>query len=148
MRTVISASRRTDIPAFYMRWFENRVREGYVDARNPVVRDRFYRVSLRPEDTHTIVLWSKNYRTFLDSDLSHSKEYRWYFNFSLVDCPEWEPGVPLLEDRLKQVEEICERWHPQQINWRFDPIVFWDGGENKTISEPSSGSLISWLDGG
>ncbi len=133
MRTVISASRRTDIPAFYMRWFENRVREGYVDVRNPVVRERFYRVSLRPEDTHTIVLWSKNYRPFLDSDLSHSKEYRWYFNFSLVDCPEWEPGVPPLEDRLKQVEEICERWQPQQINWRFDPIVFWDGGKQNNL---------------
>ena len=50
MRAIISASRRTDIPGFYMRWFERRVRQGGVDVRNPVVKDKTYHVSLRPED--------------------------------------------------------------------------------------------------
>lgn len=134
MRTVISASRRTDIPAFYMKWLEYHIRQGFVDVRNPVMKDRTYRVSLLPEEVHTIVLWSKNFRPFLDSSLSHSESFRWYFNFSLVDCPEWEIGVPPLPDRLHQVREICRRWSPQHINWRFDPIIFWDQGKKHNLS--------------
>ncbi len=133
MRTVISASRRTDIPAFYMRWLDNRIKKGYVDVRNPVVKERTYRVSLRPEDVHSIVLWSKNFRPFLNSELSRSNQYEWYFNFSLVDCPEWEKSVPPLTEQLRQVKEISERWSGNRINWRFDPIVFWDRGNQSNI---------------
>jgi len=133
MRAVLSASRRTDIPAFYMRWLEHHVQKGFVDVRNPVVKERTYRVSLRPEDVHTIVLWSKNFRPFLDSPLSRSNQFRWYFNFSLVDCPEWEPGVLPLPERKKQIAELCERWSPRHINWRFDPIVYWDNGDKNNL---------------
>ncbi|MBN2329379.1 MAG: DUF1848 family protein [Candidatus Omnitrophica bacterium] len=133
MRTVISASRRTDIPGFYMRWLENRIRQGGVEVRNPVMKDRTYHVSLRPEDVHTIVLWSKNFRPFLDSPLSRDQRFRWHFNFSLVDCPEWERGAPPLDERLRQAREIAGRWSPHHINWRFDPIVFWEGGRRNNV---------------
>lgn len=133
MRTVVSASRRTDIPGFYMRWLEYHLRQGHVDVRNPVVKDKTYRVSLRPEVTHTIVLWSKNFRPFLDSPVSRDPAYNWYFNFSLVDCPEWERGVPPLEERLQQARELVARWSAGHINWRFDPIVFWDGGRRNNL---------------
>lgn len=134
MRTIISASRRTDIPGFYMRWFEHRVRDGFVDVRNPVVKEKTYRVSLCPEDVHTIVLWSKNYRPFLDSPLSSREDFLWYFNFSLVDAPDWELGVTPLKDRMKQVKEICRRWSPTHVNWRFDPILFWDNGRKNNLN--------------
>jgi len=134
MRTVISASRRTDIPGFYMRWFEYHLRKGFIEVRNPVIRDRTYRVDLLPENVHTLVLWSKNFRPFLDSSISKTDCYRWYFNFSLVDCPEWEPGVPPLLERLRQVREIAQRWSPRWINWRFDPIVFWEAGKKNNLS--------------
>jgi len=133
MRAVISASRRTDIPGFYMHWLEYHLRQGFVDVRNPVVKDKTYRVSLRPEDVHTIVLWSKNYRPFLDSPVSRNPAYHWYFNFSLVDCPEWERGVPPLEERLRQARELAARWSPHHINWRFDPILFWEGGRRNNL---------------
>ena len=32
---IISASRRTDIPAFYAPWFFNRLQEGYLLVPNP-----------------------------------------------------------------------------------------------------------------
>ncbi|MBP6440548.1 MAG: DUF1848 family protein, partial [Caldilineaceae bacterium] len=35
---IISASRRTDIPAFYAPWFMNRMRAGYCAAPNPFNR--------------------------------------------------------------------------------------------------------------
>ncbi len=133
MRTVISASRRTDIPAFYMRWLEYHMDKGFIDVRNPVIKDRTYRVDLRPESVHSLVLWSKNFRPFLDSTISRKNAYRWYFNFSLVDCPDWEPYVPPLKERLNQVREIASRWSPLYINWRFDPIVMWDQGRKHNL---------------
>ena len=57
---IISASRRTDIPAFYTPWFMNRVRAGFVDAINPFNRKQVSRISLRPEDVDCIVFWTKN----------------------------------------------------------------------------------------
>jgi hypothetical protein len=129
VRTVISASRRTDIPGFYMPWLEARIAQGYVDVQNPVCKGKTYRVSLLPGDVHTMVLWSKNFQPFFDSPLSRRTKYRWYFNFSLVDCPVWEPGVLPLEDRMRQMKELCRRWSPEHINWRFDPIIYWDQGK-------------------
>ncbi|MHC1592009.1 MAG: DUF1848 family protein, partial [Candidatus Helarchaeales archaeon] len=58
MKTVISASRRTDIPAFYLDWFIERIHEGFVDVKNPFYPKQKSRVSLRKEDVHSIVLWS------------------------------------------------------------------------------------------
>jgi len=134
MRKVISASRRTDIPGFYMPWLERRIKQGGVDVRNPVMKHQKYHVSLKPEDVHSIVLWSKNYRPFLESALSQDERYRWYFNFSLVDCPQWERRVPGLDERLKQVREITKRWSARHINWRFDPIIYWDGGRRNNLN--------------
>ena len=57
---IISASRRTDIPARYAEWFLRRVREGYAVARNPMNPRQQRRVSLRPKDVDAIVFWTKN----------------------------------------------------------------------------------------
>lgn len=32
---IIQTGMRTDIPAFYSKWFMNRIKEGYVLVRNP-----------------------------------------------------------------------------------------------------------------
>lgn len=60
----ISASYRTDIPAFYGAWFLERVRAGSVQYQNPV-GPQVVTLSLRPTDVHAIVFWSKNYAPFL-----------------------------------------------------------------------------------
>ena len=46
---IISASRRTDIPAFYWEWFQKRLQEQYVLVRNPLNLHQVSRISLRPE---------------------------------------------------------------------------------------------------
>ncbi len=55
---IISASRRTDIPAFYSEWFMNRVREGSCTVPNPFNHEQVSRVSLKPEDVNVIVFWT------------------------------------------------------------------------------------------
>lgn len=61
---IISASYKTDIPAFYGQWFVNRLRAGYCMMRNPMNRKPI-RVSLTPQDAAGIVLWTKNFRPFM-----------------------------------------------------------------------------------
>ena len=57
---IISASRRTDIPAFYAKWFMNRVREGYVLVPNPYNPKQISRIALNPDVVDCIVFWTKN----------------------------------------------------------------------------------------
>lgn len=132
MRTVISASRRTDIPAFYADWLLERVREGFVEAPNPVVRGQTHRVSLSPDDVHTIVLWSKNFAPLLPK-MEVLTEYRLYFLFTVNDCDLLEPCVPLLEERLAQAEELAGRFGPERIGWRFDPVMLWNEGRGDNL---------------
>ena len=55
---IISASRRTDIPAYFSRWFFHRLEEGYVCVRNPMNYHQVSRVSLSPEVVDGIVFWT------------------------------------------------------------------------------------------
>ena len=64
MQQVISASRRTDIPAFYSDWFLNRLAAGSCDVLHPYTK-KWFQVSLQPEDVGAIVFWSKNYAPLL-----------------------------------------------------------------------------------
>ncbi len=125
MKTVISASRRTDIPAFYLPWFIDCLKQGYADIIIP--RGLPKRVDLQPDAVHSIVLWSKNFRPFLKRR-SEFKKYRLYFQFTVNDCAVLEPRVPGLPERLEQVRELADIFGPEYIHWRFDPIIFWDEG--------------------
>ena len=57
---ILSVSRRTDIPAFFLEWFMGRVREGFVLSRNPMNHAQVSRISLSPEVIDCVVFWTKN----------------------------------------------------------------------------------------
>ena len=65
LNLIISASRRTDIPAFFAQWFMARIREGSCETVNPFNPQQRGRVSLAPEDVEAIVFWSKNPRPLM-----------------------------------------------------------------------------------
>lgn len=131
MRTVISASRRTDIPAHYYVWLREGLRRGQVEVTLPFKR-RVVQVSLRDEDVHTIVLWSKDFANVV-RDLAFWNKQRLYFNFTLNDCPQLEPNIPPVEKRLEQMRTLVAAFGADRINWRFDPVVFWDGGRRNNM---------------
>jgi hypothetical protein len=91
---IISASRRTDIPAFYAEWFMNRIREGYLCVRNPFNAHQVRRVDLSPESVEAIVFWTKDLRPMtIHLDELDERGYRYYFQFTLTGYPEvLEPG--------------------------------------------------------
>ncbi|MFZ0724319.1 MAG: DUF1848 family protein [Desulfobacterales bacterium] len=129
---VLSASRRTDIPAFYLPWFMEQLDRGFFSVANPFTQ----RVAIVPagaQAVHTIVFWSKDFGRFLDRKIGEELRRRGYglfFNFTVNSAlPLLEPRVPALEDRLGQLDELARRFGPQTINWRFDPLCFYrDGG--------------------
>ncbi len=133
-KIVISASRRTDIPAFYLDWFMDRLDCGFFKIVNPFNRHQT-KVSASPDQVHTVVFWSKNFAPFLKQCIGeklHERGYNLFFNFTVNSTSKWlEPRVPPLTDRLEQVEELGRRVDPRSITWRFDPICHFTSGDGK-----------------
>lgn len=125
--TIISASRRTDIPAFYMPWLMNRLRAGTVSYPNPF-NGQVHTVSLRPEHVHSIVFWSKYYGPFLPHiDALQAGGYRFVCHYTITGAPRaLEPRVPDWLQAAMALRQLAKRTSPRHVLWRFDPIVFTD----------------------
>ena len=80
---LISASRRTDIPACFSHWFFRRIEEGYVLVRNPMNPHQVSRVSLSPQDVDGIMFWTKNPLPMLAAGPGALKGYMYCFQFTL-----------------------------------------------------------------
>lgn len=122
---IVSASRRTDIPACFAEWFMNRVREGFVHVANPFNPKQVKSYSLRPLDVDVIVFWSKNPGPLMEHlDTLDSLGYRYYFQFTLNDYPRiLEPNLPPLDMRLETFRALSRRLDPARVIWRWDPVV-------------------------
>ncbi len=124
MKTIISASRRTDIPAFYLNWFKDAVRAGFVDVANPIYPRQIRRVDLSPETVGWIVFWSRNYARFL-KDTAFFSAYHLFFHFTILPQSKLEPLALPLDKALAQMERLAALFGPERIIWRYDPLVFW-----------------------
>lgn len=122
---ILSVSRRTDIPAFYMPWYMDQVLRGRIDVVNPFNR-QVRPVAVSPQRIHTMVFWSKNFGPFLDGRYGERLQamgYHLFFNFTVNSrSPILEPQVPDLDRRLDQLRRLSQRFGSAAIQWRFDPI--------------------------
>jgi len=123
---IISASRRTDIPAFYAEWFINRVRAGFCTASNPYNRRQLSHVALQPEDVDVVVFWTRNARPlFPYLDELDRRGLRYYVQYTVLDNPrQLEPATPALDAAVRTFRELAARVGPDRVIWRYDPIVF------------------------
>lgn len=120
---IISASRRTDIPKFHSNWMISRVKEGFVDVRNPMVPTQISRYSLDPDVVDGIVFWTKDASPMLDK-LDAFVEYTYYFQFTLTPYGhDIELGMPDKRDVVHTFKELADRIGSDRVNWRFDPII-------------------------
>ena len=122
---IISASGKTDIPAFYSEWFIRRIRAGYCLVPNPLNAKQVTYVSLCPDEVEAIVFWSKNPNPLIPY-LEELDEmgFRYYFQFTLNDYPvSLEPGVPPLHNRLSTFLNLSRRIGTLRVVWRYDPII-------------------------
>ena len=123
---IISASRRTDIPAFYSEWFMNRIREEYFYKVNPFNKNQVKGISLAPEDVDAIVFWSKHPKPIIPHlKKLNEKGYNYYFQYTMNNYPEiLEPNLPELSKRIDVFKKLSSQTSPKQVVWRYDPIIY------------------------
>jgi hypothetical protein len=124
---VISASRRTDILTFpnYIDWFMDKLKRGGCYVRNPIIKKPFY-VSLLPEAVHGFVFWTKNpgpAMSYLDEIDAFGKPSLFFLTITGYGVP-WEPNIPPTDLILKIVRNLMERYGPNHVWWRYDPVIF------------------------
>lgn len=123
---IVSASRATDIPAFYAEWFFKRLEKGYCVWRNPFSGKDSY-VSFA--NTRFVVFWSKNPKPLLPYlHILNDKGINCYVQFTLNDyvAEGLEPGVPPLQERIDTFKSLSERLGKTGVIWRFDPLILTD----------------------
>ncbi len=120
---IISASRSTDIPAFYSKWFFNRLEKGYCAWYNPFNQQKMY-VSFA--NCKAIVFWTKNPEPILPYLPELDKRgIHYYFQVTLNDYIQenFEPNVPSVEKRVEIFKKLSKQIGQERVIWRFDPLI-------------------------
>ena len=126
---IVSASRSTDIPAFYADWFLHRLKVGYSAWTNPFNGVRSY---VAYDKTRLIVFWSKNPQPLLNNggclDYLAHKGINCYIQYTLNDyvTEKLERGVPALQERIDTFKRLVDRLGFGKVIWRFDPLILTD----------------------
>ena len=126
---IVSASRSTDIPAFYADWFLHRLKVGYSAWTNPFNGVKSY---VAYDNTRLIVFWSKNPEPLLKDggclDYLAQKTINCYIQYTLNDyvAEKLERGVPALQKRIDTFKRLVDRLGFGKVIWRFDPMILTD----------------------
>jgi len=122
---IVSASYRTDIPAFYAEWFLRRLDEGFALVRNPYSA-QMYRVDLRPQRVTGFVFWTRNFGPLLEHlDRLRAFGRPFVVQFTITDYPrQIEPAVIPAEKAVAQMHRLAREVHPLCPVWRYDPVLF------------------------
>lgn len=120
---ILSASRRTDIPAFYSDWFFERIIDKEIYVRNPINKNQVSILKINPEVVDCIVFWTKNPKDMI-LKLNKLKDYNYYFQFTInsysKDIEENLPQKIFLIDEFKKLSDLIGS---DRIIWRYDPII-------------------------
>ncbi len=140
---IVSASRKTDLPAHHSNWFMERLRRGHLMVNFPI--KRYIAFDL----TRLIVFWTKNPQPLMQ----HLNEIdamgiNYYFQFTLNDYEQegLEPNVPPLGERIDTFIRLAERIGRAKVIWRFDPLVLTDTIDRERLIG-KVGSLMKALAG-
>lgn len=118
---IISASRRTDILAFFSEWFLNRLEAGSVMVRNPF-NQKVSEIPMNKYVTDCIVFWTKNPTAMVNKLDRINLPY--YFQFTLTGYGrDMEANLPDKNKLIQVFRDLCEKGNGHVI-WRYDPIIF------------------------
>lgn len=123
---IISASRRTDIPAYFSEWFINRIKEKYCTVPNPFNLKQVSFVDLSPDAVDVIVFWTRNAQPLLKNlDILDNLGYKYYFQYTINNYPKlYEKSNPSLESAIDTFIKLSKRLGTGKVIWRYDPIIF------------------------
>ena len=126
---IISASRRTDIPAFYGDKFMKNLESGFACVKNPFNPNQVSKVSLAKDDVDCFVFWTKDAQNFIKHlDKIDSLGYKYYFLFTLTPYgKDVEVNLRDKKDIIKTFQELSVRIGKEKLIWRYDPIIIGNG---------------------
>jgi hypothetical protein len=111
--------------------FMEAVQAGFFETVNPF-NGKTRTLACSPDQVAAIVFWSKNFEPFLNGSFGETllvKGYRLLFNFTVNSADALlEPHLPPLKDRLSQLRQLCRRFGPACVQWRFDPVCHYRHG--------------------
>ncbi len=120
---IVSASYRTDIPAFHAAWLLARIQAGFAEVRNPY-GGAPYRVSLAAGNAAAFVLWTRNMKPLLPDLRAVADRAPFMVQFTITGYPRaLEPHVIDAEAAVAQVAQLRAHWGPRAVVWRYDPIL-------------------------
>ena len=122
---IISASRSTDIPAFYADWFFYRFKKGYSAWTNPFNGVKSY---ISYDKVRFIIFWSKNPRPLLQYlHILKERNIKCYVQYTLNDYEDEKlEKVPSLANRIETFKLLVEQLGKGCVIWRFDPMILTD----------------------
>ena len=125
MGNIISASRRTDIPAFFSKWFFNRLKQGYCQVANPFNPNQVKTVELSQQEIDAFVFWTRNPLPFFEVlDFMETQQFLSIFLITLTNYPtELEPYLPPTNQVLETFNRLANKIGKERIAWRYDPII-------------------------
>lgn len=116
---ILNVSGRTDIVAFYSKWFLNRLKEGYVDVRNPFNPNLVSRIDF--DDVDLILFCTKNPIPIVDK-LGDIK-IPYIFHVTITPYKDdIDPNLPSKSKIIEAVKKISTRVGIDNIYVRYDPI--------------------------
>ena len=120
---IISASRSTDIPAFFAKWFFNRLAKGYCVWYNPFNQQPMY---ISFSKCKVVVFWTKDPEQIIPflPELDR-RGIHYYFQVTLNDYMKegFEPNVPPVEKRIEIFRKLSQLIGKEKVIWRFDPLI-------------------------
>lgn len=145
-KMIINASGRTDICAFYSEWFINRIKEGYLDVRNPFYKNLVSRIILDPKNIDLIVFCTKNPIPMLKY-LSYLKNYNLLFQITITPyLKEIENKVPNKKRIIESIKYLSKELGKERIFLRYDPI-FMNKKYNLEYHTKMFDKILNILDG-
>lgn len=120
---IIQTGMRKDIPAFYSKWFLNRIKEGYVLVRNPYNERQVTRYRLAPDVVDLIAFCTKNPTPMLPY-MNVLKPYGQYWFVTITPYGrDIEPNVPDKEKVMDDLKKLSDIVGVDSMGWRYDPIL-------------------------
>ncbi|RDD63321.1 DUF1848 domain-containing protein [Ferruginivarius sediminum] len=121
---IVSASYKTDIPAFYAEWFRRRLRAGFARMTNPY-SGQVHEVDLSPAGCDGFVFWTRNALPFLDTLAeAQARGFPFIVQYTVTGYPRaLEASVVAAEHSLKAMHELARTYGQEAVVWRYDPVM-------------------------
>lgn len=123
---IVSASYKTDIPAFYGDWLMARLAAGFCRVTNPWGGQAF-EVPLTPDAVDGFVLWTRNIAPLAPRLPDIAAVAPFYVQYTVTGYPRAiETSTVAAAQAVAAIRALRDGFGPRAAVWRYDPVLFTD----------------------